>query len=170
MTVQIRLFSLWLSNRKSEFLGYNVIMTRCSRHTGFNVRPRATKTVLGLRLLRSLQSSDSFGGTRADIKPSMPRAAGSLYPKLSCSNWSDVAVHIWLIFGLIITLKNNRTLLYSQPYSHALNDLIFLVLFYWTKSTHVWPSCHALIDPIISPNLSGTYCACEFGFPPHVWK
>ena len=55
-------------------------MTRCSRHTGFNVRPRATKTVLGLRLLRSLQSSDSFGGTRADIKPSMPRAAGSLYP------------------------------------------------------------------------------------------
>ena len=80
MTVQIRLFSLWLSNGKSEFLSYNVIMTRCSRHTGFNVRPRATKTVLGLRLLRSLQSSDSFGGTRADIKPSMPRAAGSLYP------------------------------------------------------------------------------------------
>ena len=68
---------------KSEFLGYNVIMTRCSRHTGFNVRPRATKTVLGLRLLRSLQSSDSFGGTRADIKPSMPRAAGSLYPKMN---------------------------------------------------------------------------------------
>ena len=85
MTVQIRLFSLWLSNRKSEFLGYNVIMTRCSRHTGFNVRPRATKTVLGLRLLRSLQSSDSFGGTRADIKPSMPRAAGSLYPIIKVS-------------------------------------------------------------------------------------
>ena len=61
---------------KSEFLGYNVIMTRCSRHTGFNVRPRATKTVLGPRLLRSLRSSDSFGGTRADIFASVPRAAG----------------------------------------------------------------------------------------------
>ena len=60
-------------------LGYNVIITRCSRHYGFNVRPRATNTVLGLRLLRSLQSSDSVGGTRADIKPIMPRAAGLLY-------------------------------------------------------------------------------------------
>ena len=57
-------------------LGYNVIITRCSRHYGFNVRPRATNTVLGLRLLRSLQSSDSVGGTRADIEPLMPRATG----------------------------------------------------------------------------------------------
>ena len=51
-------------------------MTRCSWHAGINVRPRATKTVLDLQLLRSLQSSDSFGGTRADIKPSVPRATG----------------------------------------------------------------------------------------------
>ena len=47
---------------------------------GKNVRPRATKTVLGPRLLRSLRSSDSFGGTRADIFASVPRAAGWFYP------------------------------------------------------------------------------------------
>ena len=64
---------------KSEFLGYNVIITRCSRPYGFNVRPRATKTVLGPRLLRSLRSSDSFGGTRPYIKPIMPRETGWLY-------------------------------------------------------------------------------------------
>ena len=38
-----------LKGGKSEFLGYNVKMTRCSRDPGNNVRPRASKTVLGPR-------------------------------------------------------------------------------------------------------------------------
>ena len=74
----MRMFKLVEGTKNLSSLGYNAIITRCSRHYGFNVLPRATNTVLRLELLRSLQS-DSVGGTWADIKPIMPRAAGLLY-------------------------------------------------------------------------------------------
>ena len=47
-------------------------MPHQSRHTGKNVRPRASK--------------DSFGGTRADIFPTGPLLAVTSYPRI-CPNF-----------------------------------------------------------------------------------
>ena len=47
-------------------------------------------SALVLRLLRSLQSLDSFGGTRADINPSVPRPMGYYNPRVHISHWTVI--------------------------------------------------------------------------------
>lgn len=79
---------------------------------------------------------------------------------ISCSNWPDVNVNIWLIFGLIILLKNRRALLYlfdpfSLPFSWSKTLLLYL-----SYPCSIQFSCSNWPDYTVRLPLLETYCAC----------